>query len=60
MMVGGETMYRTCEYCGANLDPDERCDCRDKLAQREEELQKMVEVDKRNKDFPGKQMKLAI
>lgn len=53
-------MYRTCEHCGANLDPDERCDCRDKLEQREEELQKMVEVDKRDKNFPGKQMKLVI
>lgn len=21
--------YRTCSYCGANLDPGERCDCRD-------------------------------
>lgn len=59
MMVGGETMYRTCEHCGANLDPDERCDCRDKLEQREAELQKMVEVDKKNMDFPG-QMKLVI
>lgn len=19
--------YRTCEHCGANLDPGERCDC---------------------------------
>ena len=19
--------YRTCPYCGANLDPDEKCDC---------------------------------
>ena len=19
--------YHTCEYCGANLDPGERCDC---------------------------------
>lgn len=19
--------YRTCPYCGANLDPDEICDC---------------------------------
>ena len=19
--------YRTCPYCGAHLDPDERCDC---------------------------------
>ena len=21
--------YRSCPYCGANLDPGERCDCRD-------------------------------
>ncbi len=21
--------FNTCEYCGANLDPGERCDCRD-------------------------------
>ena len=20
--------YRTCPYCGCNLDPGERCDCR--------------------------------
>lgn len=20
-------MYYTCEYCGSNLDPGERCDC---------------------------------
>ena len=23
--------YRTCPHCGANLDPDERCDCQDAL-----------------------------
>jgi len=23
-------MYRVCEYCGANLDFSERCDCRDR------------------------------
>ena len=21
--------FRTCSYCGANLDPGERCDCRE-------------------------------
>ena len=21
------TYYHTCEYCGSNLDPGERCDC---------------------------------
>jgi hypothetical protein len=24
-----ETYYWTCPFCGANLDPGERCDCRD-------------------------------
>ena len=23
-------IYRTCPYCGAALDPCERCDCQDK------------------------------
>lgn len=23
-------LYRECPYCGANLDPGELCDCRDK------------------------------
>ena len=23
------TYYRTCPYCGAHLDPGERCDCRE-------------------------------
>lgn len=22
-----KTYYRTCEFCGANLDPGESCDC---------------------------------
>lgn len=22
-------MYRKCEYCGASLDPQEKCDCRE-------------------------------
>ena len=22
--------YKECEYCGAHLDPAEKCDCRDK------------------------------
>jgi len=21
--------YKICPYCGANLDPDEKCDCRE-------------------------------
>ena len=28
--------YRICEYCGAALDPCERCDCRDEEAQEDE------------------------
>ena len=26
--------YHECPYCGANLDPDERCDCREKAPAR--------------------------
>ena len=25
-------MYRKCHFCGANLDPGEICDCREKAA----------------------------
>lgn len=32
MTLKGEQMnyFKTCPYCGANLDPGEVCDCRDK------------------------------
>lgn len=30
-------MYKVCEYCGANLDFGERCDCRDCEATTEKE-----------------------
>ena len=26
------SMYRTCQYCGANLDAGEVCDCQEKVA----------------------------
>lgn len=25
-------MYRICPYCGAHLDPNERCDCKEEAA----------------------------
>ncbi len=34
---GGAAMgYKICPYCGAHLDPDERCDCRDEVATSQE------------------------
>lgn len=30
-------MYRKCPYCGANLDPGEICDCREKAAPGEQD-----------------------
>lgn len=27
--MGTKTYYRTCPFCGCNLDPGERCDCGD-------------------------------
>jgi hypothetical protein len=29
LIMSRETYYWTCPFCGANLDPGERCDCRD-------------------------------
>lgn len=29
--------YKTCPYCGANLDPGEPCDCRDNTKGRSSE-----------------------
>lgn len=29
-------IFGTCEYCGANLDPGESCDCQEKKAAVEE------------------------
>lgn len=33
------SIYRTCPQCGANLDPGERCDCKEKSAVRRESTQ---------------------
>ena len=39
--------YKICPYCGAHLDPDERCDCRDEVATSQEkevyEVKKITE-----------------
>ena len=29
---GNDVGYKVCPYCGANLDPDEKCDCQDTIA----------------------------
>ena len=29
-------VYRICPYCGAALDPGERCDCREDTGERKE------------------------
>jgi hypothetical protein len=37
--------FSTCEYCGCNLDPGERCDCQKERAIRERELRKWITED---------------
>ena len=39
------TYYHTCPYCGANLDPNEKCDCQDT-----EVTEKSQESEVKNKD----------
>lgn len=53
-------MFKTCERCRANLDPGERCDCQEELERREEELRKMLEIDAKNKEYPGRQLQLVM
>ena len=31
----GKHYYTTCPYCGAHLDPGERCDCLDRTEEEE-------------------------
>ena len=31
--------YNTCPKCGCNLDPDEKCDCENEKAKKQEEKQ---------------------
>lgn len=33
--------YMECPYCGSNLDPGEKCDCRDKKEEKTEEMKKL-------------------
>ncbi|MBO5597609.1 MAG: hypothetical protein J5943_03265 [Oribacterium sp.] len=34
--------YKTCPFCGANLDPGETCDCQTEKKHKEEEIEKIV------------------
>lgn len=36
------TYYNVCPYCGNNLDPGEKCDCRE----HEEEIKKVMQTEK--------------
>lgn len=38
-------IYRECEYCGANLDPGERCDCLERARNRKSRLMSLFESD---------------
>lgn len=38
-------IYRECEYCGANLDPGERCDCLERARNRKNHLMSLFESD---------------
>ena len=39
--------YKTCPYCGANLDPDERCDCLDEPTV--DDMQQAADLEQWNK-----------
>lgn len=37
--------FRECPYCGDNLDPGEKCDCRERKEQKEQRLMSLFDVD---------------
>lgn len=37
--------YRTCQFCGDNLDPGEKCNCRDKEEVKRKQLLSLFESD---------------
>ena len=41
--------FHTCEYCGGNLDPGEKCDCRERKFQIPQNAKKMEYPKERRK-----------
>ena len=37
--------YRTCQFCGSNLDPDERCECRQEKKQKDNRFMALLGCD---------------
>lgn len=35
--------YNVCPHCGANLDPGERCDCKEQQSERQQAAEKAKE-----------------
>lgn len=39
------TIYRTCPRCGANLDPNESCDCEKVGSQEQQKAERLLKVE---------------
>ena len=37
-------VYKVCPYCGAHLDPGERCDCKEQQGERQSAAEKEQEA----------------
>ena len=48
--------YNVCPYCGANLDPDEKCDCNKKVRNGNEKGEKLLTIPKKK----GSQISLRL
>ena len=48
--------YNVCPYCGANLDPDEKCDCNKKYEMEMKKVEKMLTIPKKR----GSQISLRL
>ena len=57
------SFYHTCEYCGANLDPGEKCDCQlsieRKIRKRRKNFRRDMEEYHGSSEFERDNQKLA-
>lgn len=60
--------YHICPYCGAALDPGERCDCQDPAQEQKEilitcslaELAQMLDAERGHGDAPREAVNLSV
>lgn len=43
--------FNTCDFCGAHLDPNEKCDCRENREKQRREMMSVINENKQTKQL---------